>query len=176
MIRLTFVPRWGMAVCAIFALVPSAQSSPSRENTLPPYEILMTADVVARFDGVFPVPRWRPVGDFASPAEGRAAVFTIVSWNAYNKLGKYGDAREPRFMADMDQPPPGQYARALEDIAALAPGDIVRLCWMHIYVDDRGNRYPERPVVYMKKTTLPPGVEPPPPYAHPSPEKQPRAL
>lgn len=145
------------------------------ERAIPPYEILMTADTIARFDGIFPMPKWSPPG-----AQGNAtrnvAVFSVISWTSYEKPGKYGDGRSPQFMVDMEKTPFCQYADALSDIAALKPGDTVRLCWMHIYVDDKGVRSPERPVTLLQAAEAPEGKPMPPPYMPPPLDRMPRPL
>lgn len=145
------------------------------ECAIPPYEILMTADTIARFDGIFPMPKWSPPGTRGNPMRN-VAVFSVISWTSYFKPGKYGDERDALFMVDMEKTPFCQYTNALRDIAALKPGDTVRLCWMHIYVDDKGSRYPERPVTRLLPAPAPEGVRMPPPYAPPSPDRRPRPL
>lgn len=145
------------------------------ECAIPPYEILMTADAIVRFDGIFPMPKWSPPGVQGNPTRD-VAVFSVISWTSYEKSGKYGDEQSPQFMVDMEKTPFCQYADALRDIAALKPGDTVRLCWMHIYVDDRGSRYPERPVTLLQAAKAPEGTPMPPPYMPPSPDRMPRPL
>lgn len=142
---------------------------------IPPYEILMTADTIARFDGIFPMPKWSPPGVQGNPTRN-VAVFSVISWQSHVKPGKYGDEQNPLFMVDMEKAPFCQYANALRDIATLKPGDTVRLCWMHIYVDDKSSRYPERPVTLLQAAKVSEGVHMPPPYAPPSPDRMPRPL
>lgn len=148
-------------------------------SDIPPYEILMTADTVSRFDGIFDMPKWTPPGS-REPATHPVAVFTVISFQSYAKPGKYGDEYTSdgvnTFMVDMDKIPFCQYSAALRDIAALKPGDIVRLCWMHIYVDQNGSRYPERPVTLIQPAQAPEGVEMPPPYVAPPADLQARPL
>lgn len=187
--NLSFRPVWLLALLTVFcSAAASAESSlpaPLRPltdlghladgpNDIPPYEVLMTADAIARFDGIFDMPRWTPPG--TGPATRPVAVFSIVDYTHYAKPGTYGDERAARIMVSMDKAPFCQYTAALRDIAALQPGAIVRLCWMHIYVDQNGSRYPERPVTLLRPATLPEGAKLPPPYVAPSPERMPRPL
>ncbi len=144
-------------------------------QAIPPYEILMTADTIARFDGIVDMPKWSPPGS-GEPATRPVAVFSIISWQSYDKPGRYGDEQARLFTVAMDKTPPCQYGDALRDIAALKKGDIVRLCWMHIYIDAEGSRYPERPVTWLKPARLPEGAQLPPPYTPPPLDRQPRPL
>lgn len=146
---------------------------------IPPYEILMIADTIARFDGIFDMPKWTPPGS-REPATHPVAVFTIITFQTHARPGKYGDDYKNgavnTFMVDMDKVPFCQYSNALRDIAALRPGEIVRLCWMHIYVDQNGSRYPERPVTLLQPARVPEGAQLPPPYTPPPAGLQARPL
>ena len=62
--------------------------------------------------------------------------------------GKYGDPQTDEFIfmlksttGKSDVPP-----ALAEKIAALKPGDKVRLVWEHVYVSDENGARPERPV------------------------------
>lgn len=179
---------WAMALCkGIAVAAESNESAPprlrpltdighleDRATDIPPYEVLMTADTIARFDGIFDMPKWAPPGQ--GPATRRVAVFSIIDYTHYAKPGPYGDERAPLFMVSMEKPPFCQYTSALHDIAALKPGDVVRLCWMHIYVDQNGSRYPERPVTFLQPARVPEGARMPPPYVAPDADRQPRPL
>ena len=80
---------------------------------------------------------------------GTVAVFRIEKYNAYEKLGEYGDPRTEEF-SFMLQSTTGTSDVSKEIAArvrALEPGDKVRLIWEHIYVsDESGSKYPERVV------------------------------
>ena len=79
---------------------------------------------------------------------GTLAVFKIENYNKYEQFGKYGDPQTDEFIfmlksttGESDVPP-----ALAEKIAALKPGDKVRLVWEHVYVSDENGARPERPV------------------------------
>ncbi|MBR6797264.1 MAG: hypothetical protein IKM45_01060 [Opitutales bacterium] len=79
---------------------------------------------------------------------GTLAVFKIENYNKYEQLGKYGDPQTEEFVfmlksttGKSDVPP-----ALAEKIAALKPGDKVRLVWEHVYISDENGSRPERPI------------------------------
>ncbi|KAI8472691.1 MAG: flp protein [Monoraphidium minutum] len=79
-------------------------------------------------------------------------LFDIQGYLEYEKPGEYGDEKSKRFAFDLKGqqgrggPLAGTQAEYTERVRALAPGDWVRLSWVHEYVHDGGANYPERPV------------------------------
>lgn len=121
-------------------------------SPLPPKaELLATNTVTAQY-----------LGTRALPCMGRTAlcpdrcghaaavsVFRVLSNEAYAKPGKYGDDKaEPgsELMIDAAADTPGQDAAVSETLAALTPGDVVRLTQKHYYADMGGVHMPIRPV------------------------------
>lgn len=98
------------------------------------------------------------------------AVFRVISNEAYAKPGKYGDDKaEPgsEMLIDAKADVPGQDAAVLKTLAALTPGDKVKLTQKHYYADLGDVVMPIRPVTELTLTEkaqkpLPP--LPPDPY------------
>lgn len=98
------------------------------------------------------------------------AVFRVISNEAYAKPGKYGDDKaEPgsEILIDAKADVPGQDAAVLKTLAALTPGDKVKLTQKHYYADFGDVLMPVRPVTELTLTEkaqkpLPP--LPPDPY------------
>lgn len=83
------------------------------------------------------------------------AVFRVISNEAYAKPGKYGDDKaEPgsEILIDAAADVPGQEAAVQETLAALTPGDTVRLTQKHYYADMGEVLMPIRPVTELQVT------------------------
>jgi hypothetical protein len=81
-----------------------------------------------------------------------AAHFKILTYEQYEKPGKYGDEKKDILQVSLSEDPEGpqsdkQDSQIIAKIKALSPGQKVKLCWEHIYVTDETNsKYPERPI------------------------------
>lgn len=127
-------------------------SLPAFASPLPPKaELLASNTVTAQFLGTRALPC---MGRTALCPErcGHAAavaVFRVLSNEAYDKPGKYGDDKaEPgsELMIDAAADTPGQDAAVSETLAVLTPGDVVRLTQKHYYAEMGGVHMPIRPV------------------------------
>lgn len=133
-------------VALVSTLIPLA-AAPLPANA----ELLASNTVTAQFLGTRRLPC---MGRTALCPErcGHAAavaVFRVLSNEAYDKPGKYGDDKaEPgsELMIDAAADTPGQDAAVPETLAALTPGDVVRLTQKHYYADMGGVYMPIRPV------------------------------
>lgn len=89
------------------------------------------------------------------------AVFRVLSNEAYDKPGKYGDDKaEPgaELLIDAGADVPGQGAAVQETLASLTPGDTVRLTQKHYYAEMGSVHMPVRPVTELtvtEKTSTP---------------------
>jgi len=79
---------------------------------------------------------------------GDMATFKITQYLKYEKPGKYGDAKTEtyRFMVQDNQKKPKVAPAIQKTVAALKPGDRVKLSWRHDYVTKGGSSFPERTV------------------------------
>ena len=80
------------------------------------------------------------------------AAFAILSYEEYEKLGKYGDEKQDRF-AFLPEEQSDAVAAA---VASLQVNDRVRLSWRHEIVtrtdpEGRSSSVPERPVATLEK-------------------------
>jgi hypothetical protein len=80
-----------------------------------------------------------------------AAEFKIISYEHYEKPGKYGDDKQTKFHARLDSNKDSrvdyQDPKFAAIIRELTPGQKVKLLWDHIYVsDETGSKWPERPI------------------------------
>jgi len=86
---------------------------------------------------------------------GEFATFEIRGYLKYEKPGQYGDPKQGQFLvriSDFNRQPVGDPAwRAT--MMTLKPGDWVALTWNHDYVTRDGSKFPERPLVSLKKLT-----------------------
>lgn len=83
------------------------------------------------------------------------AVFRVISNEAYAKPGKYGDDKaEPgsEILIDAKADVQGQDAAVLKTLAALTPGDKVKLTQKHYYADFGDVLMPIRPVTELTLT------------------------
>lgn len=133
-------------VALVSTLIPlSAAPLPAKA------ELLATNTVTAQYLGTRALPcmgRTALCPDRCGHA-AVVAVFRVLSNEAYDKPGKYGDDKaEPgaELMIDAAADTPGQDAAVPETLAALTPGDVVRLTQKHYYADMGGVHMPIRPV------------------------------
>lgn len=118
-------------------------------------ELLASNTVVARFVGIQDQPcRFMTAlcPDRCSHAT-RLAAFEVISNEDYQKPGKYGDEKlAPGDVAhvDVQKEIPGQSPQIAQQIARLAPGDVVRLTISHFYVRQGQGQFPVRPAVFLQ--------------------------
>ena len=81
------------------------------------------------------------------------AKFKIVEYLEYIKSGEYGDEKQEYFYCDINvnAQEDKQKKEFIDFIKTLKEGDKVKLNWDHIYVDNNGSRYPERPIRFIGK-------------------------
>lgn len=153
-------------VALVSALIPlSAAPLPAKA------ELLASNTVTAQFLGTRRLPCMGRTALCPNRCGHAAAVavFRVIANEAYAKPGKYGDDKaEPgsEILIDAAADVPGQDAAVLETLAALTPGDTVRLTQKHYYADMGGVHMPVRPVTELKVTEktdkpLPPQPENP---------------
>lgn len=144
-------------------LLPSFLQNPVHaESTpkLPPggerkEDLLSSHQTEARYDGIQFIP-CRFLTSLCPDRCGHAknvAMFTILSYLDYQKTGEYGDEKQMVFSVDVSSPvsessPENEIRKT---IAELKEGDVVRLDWNHIYVTEKGNSFPERPVTRLER-------------------------
>lgn len=86
------------------------------------------------------------------------AIFNVDKYLSYSKPGQYGDEEQTTFALQL-RPAETKVSHApgtLDLVSTLAPGDRVRLTWVHEYVselDERGHggKYPIRRVTMISK-------------------------
>lgn len=154
-------------VAMVFSLVPlTASPLPAKA------ELLASNTVTAQFLGTRRLPcmgRTALCPDRCGHAAA-VAVFRVIANESYAKPGKYGDDKaEPgsEMLIDAAADVPGQDAAVQETLAALTPGDTVRLTQKHYYADMGGVHMPVRPITelkVMKKTDKPLPPQPENPY------------
>jgi hypothetical protein len=84
---------------------------------------------------------------------GEFATFEIRGYLVYEKRGQYGDPKQGEFMfqtTGFHHEPVGNLKWS-EVVKTLKPGDFVLLSWNHDYVTRDGSKFPERPLVNLKK-------------------------
>ena len=76
------------------------------------------------------------------------AKFKIIEYLEYLKESEYGDNKQEYFYANMNvnDVEDKQKKEFIDFIQKLKEGDKVKLDWDHIYVDNNGSKYPERPI------------------------------
>ena len=114
------------------------------------YKVLSTHSTIARFEGIIHRPcmfRTALCPDRCGHARDLAR-FTILQYLNYEKKDKYGDEQEKEFYANINPnaEEDKQSTEVLNIIKDLKVGDQVKLDWEHIYVDNGGAKYPERPI------------------------------
>lgn len=133
------------------ALLPTVVASPLPEKA----EMLASNTVVAQFLGMVERPcygRTALCPDRCDHAV-KAARFRVLSNEAYEKPGEYGDdkAAEGNMMVvDARNDVPGQPEDMLQKLAELKPGQVVRLTQKHYYAEVEGVHTPVRPVTQLE--------------------------
>ncbi len=82
------------------------------------------------------------------------ALFRVLENEGYQCPGEYGDGKAEAgsmLYVDIKKDIPGQDGNVARTIAELQPGEAVRMTVTHFYVDDKGSRYPIRPVTFFQK-------------------------
>ncbi len=79
------------------------------------------------------------------------AKFKILEYLDY--IGEYGDEKQEYFYCDINvnAQEDKQKKEFIDFIKTLKEGDKVKLNWDHIYVDNNGSTYPERPIRLISK-------------------------
>ena len=120
-----------------------------------PYDTLATNSTIAVFEGISKRPcmfRTSLCPDRCGHSQ-EVARFKIVKYLDYTKPGEYGDEKQEYFYANMNinSEEDRQKKEFIDIIKGLKEGDKVKLNWDHIYVDNNGSRYPERPIRFIAK-------------------------
>ncbi len=115
-----------------------------------PYDTLATNSTIAVFEGISKRPcmfRTALCPDRCGHSK-EVARFKIVEYLDYTKPGEYGDEKQEYFYANINinSEEDRQKKEFIDFIKGLKEGDKVKLNWDHIYVDNNGSRYPERPI------------------------------
>lgn len=141
------------ALAALVAAMGAGAASPLPEKA----DLLASNTVTAQFLGTRRLPcmgRTALCPDRCGHAT-TVAVFRVIANEAYAKPGKYGDDKaEPgsELMIDAAADVPGQDAAVQETLAALTPGDVVRLTQKHYYADLGDVLMPVRPITELQVT------------------------
>jgi hypothetical protein len=118
------------------------------------FEVLASNKTTAEFIGIEHVPcRFRTslCPDRCNHAH-EAARFKILTYEEYEKRGKYGDDKKDILQVSLSEESDAphsdkQDSQIVEKIKSLSPGQKVKLAWEHIYVTDETNsKYPQRPI------------------------------
>ncbi len=140
-----------MSALMVSSLVAFASPLPQKAD------LLASNTVTAQFLGTRAIPcmgRTALCPDRCGHAVS-VAVFRVISNEAYAKPGKYGDDKaEPgcEILVDTKADVPGQDAAVQETLAALTPGDTVRLTQKHYYADMGDVLMPIRPITELNVT------------------------
>lgn len=117
-------------------------------------EILATNEVIASYVGTKHVPcmfRTALCPDRCDHARD-LAVFNVLNYISYEKVGKYGDDKVSEFLwdtkpsSDLNRLHP-EYLNALKN---LKEGQKVKICWTHFYIHDDTGSFPERCVTHFE--------------------------
>ncbi len=133
------------------ALVPSVMASPLPEKA----DLLASNTVTAQYVGTMERPchfRTALCPDRCDHAV-KAAQFRVLTNEAYEKPGKYGDdkaAAGNMLMVDVRNDVPGQPDGMLQKLSELKPGQLVRLTQKHYYADLGDVMTPIRPVTELE--------------------------
>ena len=120
-----------------------------------PYDVLSKHSVIAIFEGITKSPcmfRTSLCPDNCGHSK-KMANFKIEKYLDYKKTGEYGDEKQDYFYADINvnATEDKQKKEFIDFIKNLKKGDKVKLNWEHIYVDNNGSMYPERPIRSISK-------------------------
>lgn len=132
-------------------LLPAAVASPLPEKA----DLLASNTVTAQFLGMQERPcyfRTALCPDRCDHAV-KAAQFRVLSNEAYEKSGKYGDDKAEAgnmLLVDARNDVPGQPDDMLQKLAELKPGQVVRLTQKHYYADLGELVTPVRPITELE--------------------------
>lgn len=92
---------------------------------------------------------------------GTIAVFKIIKYLNYEKLGEYGDPKCEQFIFMTEDNMKNQKVptNIRDTVVLLKEGDIVLLSWNHDYVMIDGSSGPERSITKLKKQSPAPELE-----------------
>ena len=119
------------------------------------YDTLATNSTISIFEGITKQPcmfRTALCPDNCNHSK-ETAKFKIIEYLEYTKPGEYGDEKQEYFYANMNANDEEniQKKEFINFIKELKEGDKVKLNWDHIYVNNNGSRYPERPIRAISK-------------------------
>lgn len=143
-----------LPLLTIAALLSGCASVSYQNVATLPGETLSVHRTLARYEGTVDQPCCFMTSECPNRCDhgGKYAAFAIVEYTGYEKPGKYGDAKQERFLvrvAHKDGAPDAETPEALRKvIESLKQGQVVGLDWTHIYVTDpaSGSKWPERVV------------------------------
>ena len=120
-----------------------------------PYDTLATNSTISLFEGITKRPcffRTDLCPDKCNHSK-ELAKFKIIEYLEYTKPGEYGDEKQDFFYADINYNAEEnkQKKEFIDFIKTLKEGDKVKLNWDHIYINNNGSRYPERPIRFISK-------------------------
>lgn len=133
------------------ALLPAVFAAPLPEKA----ELLASNTVVAQFIGTVERPchfRTALCPDRCNHA-AKVAQFRVLSNEAYEKPGQYGDDKAEAgnmLMVDARADVPGQPDDMRQKLAGLKPGQLVRITQKHYYAEMDGVHAPIRPVTQLE--------------------------
>ena len=135
----------------IAALLPSVVASPLPEKA----DLLASNTVIAQYVGTVERPCYFRTALCPNRCDHamKAAKFRVISNEAYEKPGKYGDDKADAgnmMMVEARQDVPGQPEGMLKKLAELKPGQVVRLTQKHYYADLGTVVTPIRPVTELE--------------------------
>ena len=133
------------------ALLPSVIASPLPEKA----DLLASNTVTAQFIGVKERPCYFRTALCPNRCDHgmKAAQFHVLSNEAYEKPGKYGDEKTEvgnLLLVDVRSDVPGQPEGMLKKLNDLKPGQVVRLTQKHYYADLGKVLAPIRPVTELE--------------------------
>ncbi len=135
----------------ILSLLPGVFAAPLPEKT----ELLASNTVVAQYIGTVERAccfRTALCPDRCDHAM-KAAQFRVLTNEAYEKPGQYGDDKASPgnlLMVDARHDVPGQPDDMLQKLGELKPGQLVRLTQKHYYAEQEGVHMPIRPVTQLE--------------------------
>ena len=119
------------------------------------FETLATNSTVAIFEGINKRPcmfRTALCPDRCEHSQ-ETAKFKILEYLDYTKPSQYGDEKQENYYAKISNNTreDRQKKEFIDFIRTLNNGDKVKLNWDHIYVNNNGSFYPERPIRAIKR-------------------------
>lgn len=120
-----------------------------------PGETLAEHQTLARFEGVTLEPCRHMTADCPKACDhgGLYARFTIIEYTGYKSHSKYGDPKQTEFavrFAMKNGTPDADVAVPLRKlIHGLDEGQMVKLDWHHVLIEDETGSYPKRIIVQL---------------------------